>query len=290
MTQGKRVLITGATGFIGTHLCKHLQQNGISILPASHRQLDVCVKDAWEPYRNQEIGHVVHLAGRTFVPASWEQPAMFFDASFGGALNALEFCRASGASMTYLSTYVYGAPKKNPISENSAVHPNNPYSCAKYAGEELCRYYCELFSIHVTVLRPFNVYGPGQAAHFLIPLIIQQAKATEKEIVLQDLTPKRDYVHIGDVCRAIECSVKNTKGFHVFNIGYGKSYSVEEVVNIIQNLLNTDKRVLSKHNVRKNEIDDVVADISRIREEWGWKPQFDLASGLRQYVGVLAGD
>ncbi len=144
--------------------------------------------------------------------------------------------------------------------------------------------------MHVTVLRPFNVYGPGQAAHFLIPLIFQQAKGNEKEIVLQDLKPKRDYVYIKDACRAIECSVKNTKGFHVFNVGYGKSYSVEEVVGIIQELLNTNKRVLSRHTVRKNEMNDVVADISKIREEWGWNPKFDLISGLRQYVCLLAGD
>lgn len=290
MTQGKRVLITGATGFIGTHLCAYLQQNGISVVAASHRQLDVCVKNAWENYRGQGIGHVVHLAGKTFVPASWEQPDMFFDTNLRGTLNALEFCRAEGAGMTYLSAYVYGVPEKNPISEDSIVHPNNPYACAKYAGEELCRHYCDLFSMHVTVLRPFNVYGPGQAAHFLIPLIFQQAKGNEKEIVLQDLKPKRDYVYIGDVCRAIECSVKNTTGFHVFNVGYGKSYSVEEVVSIIQKLLNTNKRVLSKHTIRKNEMNDVVADISKIREEWGWNPKFDLISGLRQYVCLLAGD
>lgn len=287
MVKGKSVLITGANGFIGTHLCAYLQQNGISVVAASHRQLDVCVKDAWKKYRGQGIGHVVHLAGKTFVPASWEQPEMFFNASFGGTLNALEFCRAEGAGMTYLSAYVYGAPEEIPISEDSTVRPNNPYACAKYAGEELCRHYCELFSMHVTVLRPFNVYGLGQAAHFLIPLIFQQTKGRGEEIVLQDLKPKRDYVYIEDACRAIECSVKNTKGFHVFNVGYGKSYSVEEVVNIIQKLLNTNKRVLSRHTVRKNEMDDVVADISKIREEWGWEPKFDLISGLRQYIDLL---
>lgn len=284
------VLVTGGSGFIGSHLCEHLQRDGFSVVVPSHQELDVCIKSGWAKYRNQGIGHVVHLAGKVFVPASWECPETFFSTNYIGTLNALEFCRRTGAGMTYLSSYVYGVPKRNPIKESDAVRPNNPYACAKYLGEELCRYYCELFSMNVTVLRPFNVYGQGQAEHFLIPHIIRQAAGTEAEITLQDLAPKRDYVYINDVCRAIESSIMNTRSFHMFNVGFGKSYSVEEVVNTIQNLLGTDKKVTSKNVVRKNELDDVVADISKIREEWGWTPTFDLESGLSQYIGSVQKD
>ena len=107
---------------------------------------------------------------------------------------------------------------------------------------------------------------------------------------MQDISPKRDYVYIDDICRAIECSVQNTENFHVFNVGCGKSCSVKEVVDMIQELLGTDKKVVSRNNVRKNELDDVVADTSKIREEWGWTPRFDLTSGLKAYVDLWAGD
>ena len=284
------VLVTGGSGFIGTHLCEHLRKAGVSVLAPSHQELDVCIKSDWAKYRDRDIGHVVHLAGKVFVPASWERPETFFSTNYIGTLNALEFCRRTGAGMTYLSSYVYGVPTRTPIQESDTVHPNNPYACAKYLGEELCRYYCELFPMNVTVLRPFNVYGQGQAEHFLIPHILRQAAGQASEIVLQDLSPKRDYVYINDVCRAIECSIKNTKRFHVFNVGFGKSYSVEEVVDIIQKLLGTDKKVTSRNKVRKNELDDVVADTSKIREEWGWSPIFDLASGLSQYIGSVKKD
>ena len=284
------VLVTGGSGFIGTHLCEHLRKAGVSVLAPSHQELDVCIKSDWAKYRDRGIGHVVHLAGKVFVPASWERPETFFSTNYIGTLNALEFCRRTGAGMTYLSSYVYGVPKRNPIKESDAVRPNNPYACAKYLGEELCRYYCELFSMNVTVLRPFNVYGHGQAEHFLIPHIIRQAVGQESEIVLQNLSPKRDYVYIDDVCRAIECSINNTKNFHVFNVGYGKSYSVGDVVDTIQSLLGTDKKVTSKNVVRKNELDDVIADISKIRKEWGWTPIFDLESGLSQYIGSVKTD
>ena len=275
-----KVLITGGSGFIGSYLSVYLKERGIEVAAPSSGELDVLCQEDWDGWNGKDIGHVIHLAGKTFVPDSWDNPVEFFKVNAMGTLNAIRFCRAQNAGMTYVSAYIYGQPESNPIAETAKAVPNNPYAGSKYAAEEMCAFFGKYFEMNITVLRLFNVFGPGQKEHFLIPFLIKQIRDSKNTVSVQDLTPKRDYIYIEDVCKAIELSIHKTNGYQLFNIGSGRSFSVGEVIEMLQRISGTEKQVFCKNSVRKNELNDVIADISLIRSEWGWTPEVDLLSGL----------
>lgn len=275
----KTVLITGGNGFIGNHLKKYLQDR-YHVAAMDSKTLDVRRKQDFEQLNEMNIAHVIHLAGKTCVPESWENPEAFFETNITGTLNTVEFCRKNKAGMTYISTYIYGQPRSNPVSETAEVNPNNPYAKSKYMGEELCRFFCEHFEMDITVLRLFNVFGPGQKESFLIPFVVKQILDEGDTVCVQDLMPKRDYVYIDDVCRVIELSVNRTGGYRLYNIGSGISYSVGEIIEKAQRIAGTKKQIISRNNVRRNEMNDVVADISLIEHDWNWKPEVVLEAGL----------
>lgn len=285
----RNILITGGNGFIGRHLTAYLKKCGFTIHAPSSEELDVLCQNDWNEWNEKDIGHVIHLAGKTFVPDSWKNPEDFFDVNTLGTLNAIRFCRAQNIGMTYISAYIYGQPESNPIAETAKAVPNNPYAESKYQAEELCAFFCKYFEMNITVFRLFNVFGPGQKEHFLIPFIVKQIQDSSNAISVQDLAPKRDYIYVDDVCKVIEMSIYRTKGHQLYNIGSGISFSVEEVIETMQKIAGTEKQVISKNSVRKNELNDVVADISRIRNEWGWMPEVDLESGLARMMEVENG-
>lgn len=285
----KKVLITGGNGFIGRHLLRHLEVCGYETFSPTSEKLNVLRREDWEAWKTENIEHVIHLAARTFVPDSWENPEDFIKINAEGTLNAIRFCRAQNIGLTYISAYIYGQPESNPIPETAKVVPNNPYARSKYMAEEICKFFCEYYDMDITVLRLFNVFGAGQKEHFLIPFIIKQVLDKENVISVQDLMPKRDYIYIDDVCRAIEMSIRKSKGYQLYNVGSGKSFSVGELIELSQEIAGTDKEVVSKNVVRRNELDDVIADISLIESEWGWKPEVSLKDGLAKCMEVNNG-
>lgn len=208
----QKVLITGGRGFIGRNLTKYLSEQGFEVKSLSSQEFDVLKEHDGKEWKKEGIDHVVHLAGKTYVPDSWREPERFLTVNVLGTLRMIEFCRELGIGMTYVSAYIYGQPERIPIEECAKVRPNSPYAQSKYMAEELCEFFCEYYAMDISVLRLFNVYGPGQSEKFLIPFIIKQTLGNEEAITLQDLTPKRDYVYIDDICRAIEISIHKTRG------------------------------------------------------------------------------
>jgi nucleoside-diphosphate-sugar epimerase len=147
--------------------------------------------------------------------------------------------------------------------------------------EEVCEFFCMQHGIDITVLRIFNVYGPGQNENFLVPEIIGQAvDRTVETIYVNDLSPKRDYTYIDDLVLAIISTIEKTVGYSLFNIGSGKSYSVEEVIRYINKILRQEKPYKSRLKSRKNEIFDVYADISKAKIELNFSPETALEEGL----------
>jgi nucleoside-diphosphate-sugar epimerase len=140
--------------------------------------------------------------------------------------------------------------------------------------------YAQHFGLAITVLRIFNVYGPGQPEPFLIPLLVRQV-GEGREIVVQDLAPRRDYVYVDDVAHAVAKALQTSDGFRVVNIGSGASHSVAELVQLVQEIWRTELPVRSKGIRRKDEIMDTVADIRAARELLGWRPEHTLEAGLR---------
>ena len=275
--QSKNILVTGANGFIGSHLVPALRAAGYLVSTYSTRQGDIrnCTLDF------EGIGHVFHLAARTFVPDSWTDPLSFYEVNVLGTVNVLEFCRSQGASLTLVSSYVYGPPAHLPISEDEPLRAFNPYSHTKILAEETGLYYQRQFAVPVTIIRPFNVYGPGQDRRFLIPSILWQAiDPGQAAIEVADLCPRRDYIFIADLIDLLLRTAFRREG-GVFNAGSGSSWAVGDVIALVNGFLPTPKPVRVEGPARPEELADVVADISRARLEFGWELQVPFPDGLR---------
>jgi nucleoside-diphosphate-sugar epimerase len=180
-----------------------------------------------------------------------------------------------------VSSYVYGAPARLPISEDEPLRAFNPYSHTKILAEETALYYQRQFAVPVTIIRPFNVYGPGQDRRFLIPTILWQAiDHGQSAIEVADLNPRRDYIFIADLIDLLVRTAFQREG-GVFNAGSGSSWAVGDVIALVNRFLPTPKPVRGEGPARPEEVADVVADISRARHKFGWGPRMPLPDGLR---------
>lgn len=275
------ILVTGATGFIGRHLVPYLVAKGYRVLSYSRVNGDI----SRTRVDCQCVRHVFHLAGKTFVPQSWQSPFDFYATNVLGTVNVLDFCRRERASMTLISSYVYGVPVQLPIREDHPVTAWNPYSHTKVLAENTAEFYAQKFDVGVTIIRPFNIYGPGQDSRFLIPTLIAKAlDPMTSEIRVADDRPKRDYLHVSDLVVLMTLALeKGARG--IYNAGSGRSTSIPELVAIINRSTGIEKPLRSEGKKRESEVLETVADISKAREELGWSPQISLEEGIK---GVLA--
>ena len=277
------LLITGATGFIGSSLISRLKDERHDICQISSKDGDISVIETWFEFPEAQV--VIHLAGKTFVPKSWEDPLGFFNVNIDGTYNALEYCRKYNARLIFASAYLYGIPESLPISEKSALKANNPYALSKKMAEEMCQFYAEYYNVKVTILRLFNVYGHGQSEQFLIPSIINQVKNSQS-IIVKDLLPRRDYVYIDDLLEAFIAAVNKPQDFLILNIASGTSYSPLEIIELVQDIAGTDLPVISEGKTRLHEIMDTKADISLASEILSWKPRCSISYGLKELLGA----
>lgn len=275
-------LVTGASGFLGRSLVRRLSALGHRVISPSRADgFDLMATDL----DLTGITHVFHLAARTGVPAAWEDPVGFHLVNSHGVMRVLEQCRKAGCSMTYVSGFVYGAPERQPISETDPVRPNNPYAFSKWAGEEACRFYADVFGVRVNIVRPFNIYGPEQGLDFVLPVIVDQVVRPDvAEVVVRDLDPKRDYLHVDDVVSGI-LAASAAPGGAVLNIGSGKSLSVREVIESVFRAAGVTKAIKSTAQVRANEIMDTIADTTALRA-LGWHPTVTFDKGMESMVAA----
>lgn len=276
-----KILITGSTGFIGKPLVEKLLASGTEVFPVSSRDGDIADPATWHSFLPADL--VIHLAARTFVPDSWVSPTDFLNTNCFGTACALDYCRKHKSKLIFISSYLYGNPESLPISEDAKLSPNNPYTFSKIMAEETCRFYAENYGIKVVVLRPFNVYGPNQNEDFLIPSITRQIM-TGTTVHVKDLHPKRDYVYVQDIVDAIIKSIPLDERFSIINIGTGKSYSVKDVIDIIQSALQTNTKVQSSNERRLGEVMDTQADITKAQKILGWSPVWTLEQGISKMI------
>ena len=288
-----KVLITGHSGFIGKYLQEILKVRDFDLVYASTSN-GVDVSD-WNQVKNfRGIDVIVHLANLSFVPQSYEDPLKFYHTNYLSTLHMLELCRINEAKFIFLSSYVYGRPKYQPIDENHPVSAFNPYAQTKVICENLCQGYNRDFKIAVDILRPFNIYGPGQNSNFLIPSIILQAQ--KGNIKIKDDNPKRDYIHVEDVVRAIKVSIdnhsskqnKNFSSFNCYNLGFGESHSVKEIIDIVMKFSNNNVTYECTNEERPNEIMDTIADISKAKNYLNWKPTISIEKGIQNMINDLS--
>ncbi len=274
-------IVTGATGFIGSRLVDALRAQGCDLLALSSADGDVADSAFWAGLPAARV--LFHLAGRTYVPDSWNEPAAFVTANVVGAEQAITYCARTNAHLVFASAYLYGIPKELPIQETAPVEPNNPYALSKYLAEQLISFATTHRNLSATVLRLFNVYGPGQRQDFLLPRIISQVRAG-MEVCVHDLSPKRDFVHVDDVVSAFLKASEVRRRHLCVNLGSGASHSVAQLINMVQQASGKILKVIESEQPRQNEIADVRADITLARRELEWVPLIPLERGISEML------
>ena len=277
INTGKRILVTGSNGFVGGRLVKTLRSQGFIVEEFDRHLGDISTHS----FKFDHLNHIVHLASMIFVPASWENPASFYQTNVMGTVNVLELCRKMNCALTYISSYVYGTPQYLPVDESHPIVPASPYNHSKLLAEEACRYYSSTFNFPATIFRPVNIFGPNQNPDFLIPKIIKQAFDPTVEVIeVMDLRPKRDFLFIDDMINAIIKSFDNDK-LEIYNIGSGHSVSVEEIIKTILSVSGINKAYYAPNIERKNETWDVYVDISKIKTQLKWVPVTTFEQGMQ---------
>ncbi len=298
--------MTGAGGFIGSHLTEALLAQGHEIRAFVHynsanrwgwleavpdsNSLDVIAGDIrdYDSVFNavKGVDVVFHLAALIGIPYSYVSPLAYIRTNVEGTYNIVQAARESGVSrVVHTSTSeVYGTAQRVPIDECHPVNPQSPYAATKSAADQLALSYHRSFDLPVTVVRPFNTYGPRQSARAIIPTIMTQVMAGQKTIKLGNLDPTRDLNFVGDTCDgflAVGLS-ENTVG-EVVNLGTGKEISIGDLVKLIADILGREIEVLQDRNrlrPGKSEVERLLSDPGKAFDLTGWKSQVSLREGL----------
>jgi len=287
-----KIVVTGSTGFVGTNLVSNLLSQNFKVIGISKKKQKslknfLPIKKNISNIQNSHIKHnfskIIHTAALTDVKFCENNPSQCYKTNVTGTENILEIARKKNASVIFLSTnHVYGNPKTLPVKEDSSLTPQSIYSSSKKLCETLCETYSKLYGLDITVLRLFSVFGPNSPPANLIFKIVHDI-IHENKIKIGNLKPKRDFIFINDVIDAIKLIINSQKkGFHVYNIGSGKSLSVKELCKTVLQISNKNMPIISeKSRFRKNDILDVISNNSKMKFDFNWIPQTTLYDGLR---------
>lgn len=282
-----KVLVTGSKGFIGKHLCSRIKESESLVLGKANKyemKLDVMSKRTLQEVESG-INVVIHLAAKSSVVESFRMPYETYHTNIIGTLNLLELARLRNIQkFIFVSTYVYGQPEYLPVDEKHPVNPHSPYNQSKLVAEQLCRYYSDNYGIGIVVIRPFSIYGPNSRSNSFISSIIRQI-SQNGNVSLSGYKTRRDFLFIDDFINLIELILnKFPSGYNIFNVGYGRAYTLEEVSRYVGRIM---KKKISLHydqNIRIQDVTDMVADISKVSREFKWKPITSLRKGLKLSV------
>lgn len=296
MDQLDRVFVTGATGFIGSHLVDHLTRRGavISVLVRERAdrifekapRLSIVQGDLRTPFVIGDAATVFHLAAISHVNRALEDPQQTFETNTAGTISVLEAVRRSRTAqkLVFVSTaHVYGAPRYVPVDEDHPVHAQEPYAASKLAAEAFVSAYSSAYGIPTVIARLFNTYGPRQHPDFIIPSIIRQA-LTQDTLTMGNLSPTRDFTYVDDVIDALLRLADAGRG--VYNVASGVEVGVKTLIARIGEILGkrlTVESRLTRHRSEGIEIERMWAEISRIKA-LGWQPTVNLVDGLTQTV------
>lgn len=309
---GKRVLVTGADGFIGSHLVEALLTAGCDVrafvfynsfnsrgwldtLPLERQQaLDVFAGDVRDPHgvraAMQGCDVVFHLAALIAIPFSYHSPDSYVDTNVKGTLNVLQAARQLGVARVLVTSTseVYGTARYAPIDEQHPFQGQSPYSATKIGADRLAEAFYRSFDTPVVIVRPFNTYGPRQSARAVIPTIITQLLTGATELRLGSVGPTRDFTYVGDTVRGFVALAQadGAVGEEV-NIATGTEHAIGDVAGLLIRELNPVARIVTdEERVRpgKSEVQRLVGDNAKLVRLTGWRAEHDLAAGLRETV------
>jgi len=309
--DGKKVLVTGATGFIGSHLVEKLVQSGANVRAFAHynSRNDLGLLEIIDPEVRSSVdvvygdlkdgdgvrravkgcGVVFHLGALVAIPYSYRSPNDFVQTNVNGTANVLNAALEYGVErFVHTSTSeTYGTAQYQPIDEAHPLVGQSPYSASKISADKLAESYFLSFDLPVSTIRPFNTYGPRQSARAVIPTIIAQALKSN-ELQLGSTTPKRDFNFIDDTVAGFVAVATNDRAIgEVINIGSGRTVSIADVVQQVGEIVSRPLEVHtdgSRVRPEKSEVGLLLADIGKAQRLLGWSPQVSLRDGLERTV------
>lgn len=312
---GKTVLVTGADGFIGSHVVERLVADGANVramclynsngsagwLDESPVRGDVDVRLA--DIRDAEYVHtlvkgvdvVLHLAALIAIPYSYVAPRSYVDTNITGTLNVLEAVRAEGTPrMVHTSTSeVYGTPESVPITVEHPLRGQSPYSASKIGADKMCESYALSFETPVTVLRPFNTFGPRQSMRAVIPTILNQLLAGAETVHLGALSPKRDFTFVADTADGfVRAATTDLAPGTTVQLGTGRTVSIAETFDMCLQVTGSNATVTTDEDRMRpagSEVEILLSDPSQAAEVLGWTPQTSLEEGLAATAEWLRG-
>lgn len=306
----KKILVTGADGFIGSHLTEMLLSEGYKVRALSqynsfnfygwledfqnHENLEIFSGDirdsAYCKYLTKDIDLIFHLAALIAIPYSYTAPESYIDTNVKGTINICQAAIENNVQkLIHTSTSeVYGTAKYVPIDEKHPKQPQSPYSASKIAADALVLSFYNSFNLPIVIARPFNTYGPRQSARAIIPSIITQIASGKKKIKLGDLSPTRDFNYVKDTCKGFISLAKYDDAIgKEINICTNFEISMSDTLNLIKEIMNsdiefeTDKQRLRPAN---SEVFRLWGDNKLITELTDFKPEYDIKTGLEETV------
>lgn len=305
-----KALITGADGFIGSHLTELLLQQGTGVRALSqynsfnywgwledvgeNPNLEVVTGDVRDPYFvkkiMKDVDIVYHLAALIAIPYSYHAPDSYIDTNIKGTLNVCQAARELGNIRVIITSTseVYGTAQYVPIDEKHPKQPQSPYSATKIGADAIAMSFYNAFSLPVTIARPFNTYGPRQSARAIIPTIIAQIAGGAKQIKLGDLTPTRDFNYVKDTAAGFLAIANSTDTIgREVNIATMQEISMNDTFNLIRKIMKSDVEFITDDDRLRpanSEVFRLLGDNTLIRSLTPWKPSFTLEQGLTETI------
>ena len=306
----QKVLVTGADGFIGSHLTELLVREGYQVKALSQYnsfnywgwledvncldKIEVLTGDVRDPHYCKHIAKdvdiIFHLAALIAIPYSYVAPGSYVDTNIKGTLNICQAALENGCrKVIHTSTSeVYGTARYVPIDENHPLQPQSPYSATKIGADMMAMSFYNAFDLPVIIARPFNTYGPRQSARAVIPTIITQIAGGKKEIKLGDVSPTRDFSYVEDTCSGFLALARCDAAIgQTVNIGSNHEASIGEVLNLIKKIMKSDVRFIADEQrlrPEKSEVYRLWCDNTRIEALTGVNPVYSLRQGLEKTI------
>lgn len=312
MLNGKKVLVTGAGGFIGSHLVETLLERGADVRAfvkyngrgdwgmlsdvsaESAKKIDVVMGNICDPFFVRTVvrgcDYVFHLAALIGIPYSYVAPADYVMTNIQGTLNVLEACRSEGIKrMIHTSTSeTYGTAQYVPIDEKHPMQGQSPYSASKIGADRMVESYHRSFELPTVIIRPFNTFGPRQSARAFIPTVITQALTRDK-IVMGSLEPVRDMTYVKDTAEGfIQAGLAEKTVGQEINLGVGCGETIGTMTKMILKLVGKETMPIEQDPSRirpgKSEVMKLISDNSKAKELSGWTPRYTLEQGLSETI------
>lgn len=307
-----KVLVTGADGFIGSHLTETLLEQGYDVKAFTFynsfntwgwldtfpkeklKQIEIFSGDIRDPNGVYEamkgMDQVFHLAALIAIPFSYNSPDSYVDTNIKGTLNVLQAARKLETSRVLITSTseVYGTAKYVPIDENHPFQGQSPYSATKIGADRLAESFYRSFDMPVSIVRPFNTYGPRQSARAVIPTIISQLLAGIEEIKLGSLTPTRDFNYVKDTANGFIAIAKAEKAIgEEINIATQQEISIGELASEIISQINPNARIICEEErlrPEKSEVNRLLGSNAKIKSLTDWSPKYTLSEGIQETI------